>query len=371
MLPDLISGRIRDRTVAQPLLPLVRRWGVDVHQAEVHGLDADAGRVVTDLGTLDADIILLCIGCETNYFGQVRAPQATVGLKSIAEGQTIRRRADAAIDRACDSGQPAQFLVVGGGYTGFEAASQLALRTSLRTGLPLERTREVACVRVLELSDTVLRNVAKDLRSAAREMVERFGVDIRTETTVEAFAGGPDDPVRLTDGSTVDRAVVVWTPGVAPGPMVDGLDVPRVAGGRMKVEPSLQLAGRQRVLAAGDVAGPILDGADQPLRLSIQFALAGGRHVADNALRLLADQPLKAFSPRDPGYVVPLTPGKACGSILGIHINGRIPNALHYFMCMLRSWTWAQRGAIPRNLAGARRRATGEASAGGSECNAL
>ena len=89
---------------------------------------------------------------------------------------------------------------------------------------------------------------------------------------------------------------------------------------------------------------------DQPLRMSVQFSLLGGRAAAGNVVRSILARPLKPFRPRDPGYLVPLGPGRAAGVVLGVPIKGRTPLALHYAMCILRSWGWRSRWDVLRGL---------------------
>ena len=72
---------------------------------------------------------------------------------------------------------------------------------------------------------------------------------------------------------------------------------------------------------------------------------------------------MKTFHPFDPGYLIPLAPGQAAGVILGRQLRGRIPYALHYAMCALRSWGWKNRLGVLGELL-ARRRGRG-ADAGG------
>jgi NADH dehydrogenase FAD-containing subunit len=100
------------------------------------------------------------------------------------------------------------------------------------------------------------------------------------------------------------------------------------------------------VFAAGDVAGPVLPGHDGPLRLAVQFSIAGGRCAARNVLRSTTGEPQRPFRAKDLGYVVPLAPGQAAGVVLGLEMVGRAPSLLHYMMCAARSWAWSDRVGI-------------------------
>ncbi|MFW6066277.1 MAG: FAD-dependent oxidoreductase, partial [Planctomycetota bacterium] len=145
------------------------------------------------------------------------------------------------------------------------------------------------------------------------------------------------DSVRLTDGRTPANALVVWSAGVAPGEASAALEASN-GGRRLEVDEHLRVAGCQRMFAAGDVAAATRPGESTPLRMGVQFSISGGRLSARNILRAIGGRELLTFNPLDPGYLVPLAPGRAAGVVLGREFRGRFPYLLHYFMGMARSW---------------------------------
>lgn len=346
LLPDLVSGRISPASAAYPLAPHCKRRGVELVRAEVSSFDPGACTVETDAGTLKADYVICCLGCETNYFGNEQAKRHAPGLKSLAEAETIRRTV-ATVGRR--GGGPSSVLVVGGGYTGFETASHVAQRLHHRLHLPFARLRERVDVRILELADTCLRNLSPPAREWGMRVICDFGVGVETQNTVSEFRDA--HTVTLKDGRTVRDTLVVWTPGVTPGRATAGLDKPRSAGGRLAVDRDLRLGGCERCFAAGDVAGPVDRRTGRPLRMGVQFSLGGGAHAAEGVLRCIADREPAAFEPFDPGYVLPLAPGKGAGRILGVEMRGFVPLALHYVMSVFRSWNAANRLGVVKDLA--------------------
>jgi NADH dehydrogenase len=346
LLPDLISARVRSRNILHPIAPHCRRRGAEFVQARVLRVEPDPPRALTDRGTHEADFIIVCLGCETNYFGDEAMAAAAPGLKSVSEGRAIRRRALERFDAASAAGERARFFVVGGGYTGFEAASHLAFALARHGRLALPQLPDRASVAILEKSDQPLRNCSPRVRRWACELMRRWGIEVRTGTTVSQATS--DGRVCLSDGTAVDRAMAVWAAGVAPGEAVAGLDAPRVAAGRLAVDPYLRAGPSGRVFAAGDVAGPAADGG--VLRMSVQFSLLGGAAAADNAVRAMRGEPLRRFAPLDPGYLVPLAPWRAAGVVLGRELTGRLPAALHYSLCLFRSWSWQDRAGVLLDL---------------------
>lgn len=345
VLPDLISGRIRPQHMAEPLEPFCRRLGVEfVHTAVRRILPAE-GKVEADAGEFEADCLLLCLGCENNYHGNGEAEEHALGLKTVAEGMAIRRRVSELVSD--DADERPHVVVVGGGYTGFEVASHVAFLLHRELGVPYADLPGACPVLVVEQADEVLRNCSPYVQRWAVRLLERFGVEVRTGVSAEQIQ---EDMVRLSDGTDMPRAMTAWAAGVTPGPAAAELDAPKVRGGRLEVDQYLRLTAMSNVFAAGDVAGPVMPGEEAPLRMSIQFSLAGGRHAARNVLRSMAGRPLEPFRPFDPGYIVPLAPGQAAGIILGTEMVGRVPSLLHYFMCVVRSWSWRNRWGMARDL---------------------
>jgi NADH dehydrogenase len=353
LLPDLISGRVNERAMTHPLAEHCRAMGVEFTQAEARAVDPVGRRVDTDEGTFGADAIIMCMGCETNYFGNADLAMRAPGLKDVGEGRAIRERALAVVTDGSPE-RPA-LLVVGGGYTGFEVASQLAVLASRALQCSYDDLAEVCQIVIVEKLEDVLRGCSAEIRAWSLELIRSFGVQVRTGVSLESY--GDDGAARLSDGTEFGRALAVWCAGVTPGATVAELDTPRVPGNRLAVDEYLRLPGSDRVFAAGDVAGAMPGGAERPIRLSVQFSLVGGRCAARNAVRSLEGKPLRPFTPRDLGYVVPLAPGKAAGEVLGMSVHGRLPNLLHYLMSGFRSWSWTMRRALISDLWRARSRA--------------
>ncbi|MFW5839133.1 MAG: NAD(P)/FAD-dependent oxidoreductase [Planctomycetota bacterium] len=348
LYPDLISGRVSARSLTVPLDDYARAKGAHFVRASVK--DIQAGRVETDRGLFQADAILLATGCVTNWYGNGSARQHAFGLKSNLEGLRLGREIQRRYVEARDEGRPCRVLIVGGGYTGFEAAghahlllSRLQRRDRWARDLPIE-------IRILDIAPRVLSMIDDDLAGPAVRLIESMGVDVQTGLTVESIAA--DRRAVLSDGSEVDNALVVWTAGVTPGAEAANLDVEKRAQGRLGVDQYLRLPGQETLFAAGDVAGA-LGNDGQPLRMGVQFSIAAGSAAARNIVAALAGRKCKAFRPLDPGYVVPLARTSGAGDILRLRkYHGPLPFFLHYFMCIARNWTVKKRLFLLADLLG-------------------
>jgi NADH:ubiquinone reductase (H+-translocating) len=171
----------------------------------------------------------------------------------------------------------------------------------------------------------------KRFQDYVRREMARQDIALHLETTATRVQGRR---IPLANGRVFTRAALLWSAGMCPPAFVRDMNVPRKAGGRLAVDAALQVG--DGVFAAGDSACFLRDG--RPLRMSVQFALAMGRCAAENIVRSLHGKTLRDFRPRDPGFIVPMSHGKACGRVLGLPLTGRLPSALHYLLSSFRTW---------------------------------
>jgi NADH:ubiquinone reductase (H+-translocating) len=349
LLPDLISGRIDPHHIAYPLEPFCRRHGVQFTHAEVTYVDPRTKVVQTTAGAFQADFIIICVGCETNYRGHDEWSPRVPGLKSLVEGIEVRMKARSLLDgKAGEEDRTGHIIVCGAGYTGFEVASHMALYMRHLTQLPFAHMRRKIRILLLEDKDKVLKNTTPGVQKWAAELIGRFGVEILRQVTVKGLPGPGE--VELTDGSRYRDSVLIWTAGVTPGKACRAMPVDKTHNYRLTVDRHLMLPGHDGVFAAGDVAGPIPPGADRPLRMSVQFSLTGGRCAAANVIHAIDGVKPKEYDPADLGYVVPLGPGQAIGVVLGREMHGRIPFMLHYMMSTYRSRGLTNKFAVMTDL---------------------
>ena len=349
LMPDLISGRISPDHMAYELEPFCRNHNIRFEHALVKSIDIDNKSIETTNGTLSADFIVLALGCETNYHGNGEFKQKIPGLKSLHEGILIRNLIKQVIDESKNTaGKKANIVIVGAGYTGFEVASHTALYASQYCRHPLSELSEIVNIHMLEYGDRVLGNTTESVQEWAKKLIRHYDVRIQTGVTVKQLQD--NRKAMLTDGTVYEDAALIWTAGVTPGSVCRELDVSKQKTGRLNVDTYLRIPGHPEIFAIGDVAAPVPKNHDQPLRMSVQFSLAGAHLAAKNILNTITNKPLMEFDPFDPGYVIPMGPGHAMSRIMGHEMHGRAPFFLHYLMSVYRSWGWKNKFSVMKDL---------------------
>ena len=98
-------------------------------------------------------------------------------------------------------------------------------------------------------------------------------------------------------------------------PLAKSLGVPLDRAGRVRVEPTLAVPGRNDVFVVGDLA--TLEQGGKPVPGVAPAAIQMGRHAARNILRAIAGLPAEAFRYRDKGSFATIGRGKAVGELAG------------------------------------------------------
>lgn len=221
-------------------------------------IDTAARRLELASGTaLDYDYLIYAVGSTSGA-----APESAYRLGELEDARRLAARLQ-------DVPVSAPVVVVGGGLTGIEAASEFASKSG--------GTRPVTLVTGPILGPSLS---GPGRRSVARQLAE-LGVTViegPTVTGVDAHA------VTLSDGRTLAAEVTVWTAGFGVPKLAadNGLRTDEL--GRLLTDETLTSIDDARVIAAGDAAAP----SGLPLRMSCQAALPLGAQAANTVLARLA-----------------------------------------------------------------------------------
>ena len=205
----------------------------------------------------------------------------------------------------------------GAGPTGAELAGALAevarhtLIHEFRNFDPSD-----ACVLLLEGSSRVLPTFPPDLSAKARAQLEALGVEVRTDTMVTDI---DETGVHLGEERITARTVL-WAAGVQASPLGRTLGVELDGSGRVTVEADLSVPGHPSAFVVGDLANVESDG--RPVPGLAPAAVQGGRHAAENILRILAGKPSLPFCYRDRGTMATLGRMRAVAILGGSHLSG-------------------------------------------------
>jgi NADH dehydrogenase len=326
LLYEVGTALLDSSEIAYPVRGIFHRVpNVDFKVGRVVGIDLGARRVRTDEGELAYDYLVVAAGSVNNFFGNASAERNSFALKDMGEALALRNRILARFEEASWTEDPDRrrrllsFVVVGAGPTGVEFAGALSelIHLVLRKDYPRLQLSEVE-IRMVEAVDHILGAFEAGLQEWAVARLQRMGVTVMLGSAVEEIG---EEEVRLTDGSVIPAATVVWTAGVKASGLGRQLGVELGRGGRVPVTPSLQLEGHPEVFVIGDMAHAV-DADGNPLPQLAAVAVQQGKAVARGLKALAAGRTVAAFRYRDKGILATIGRNAAVVQVGRLRVHG-------------------------------------------------
>ncbi|MBN1286666.1 MAG: NAD(P)/FAD-dependent oxidoreductase [Anaerolineae bacterium] len=361
LLYQVATSGLEPGEIAYPVRGIFRgKTNVRFMMGEVLAIDhvQKSVTVQTDGDTREEpyNYLIIAAGSVGSYFGMDSIAGHAFDLKSLSDSVALRNHILKNFERAAWSDDPAQvealttLVVVGGGPTGLETAGALyELYNHVLRKEYAYRPDMHARVILVEAAGSLLLAYPEGLRHAALRQLESLGVEVVLGCAV---AGAVAGHVTLDDGRIIPTYTLVWSAGVKASPLAEALDVPLQRGGRVPVQPTLQVAERAGVYVAGDMAY-LEDPDGKPYPMLIPVAKQQGILAARNIVRDLKAEASKLFKYNDRGIMatigrnravawiynrVPLTGFIAWVAWLGLHLITLMGfrNRLNVFV----NWVW-------------------------------
>ena len=257
---------------------------VTVLMDEITGIDT-AGQTASGLsGTVYSyDYLLLAAGARTSFFGNDDWGKHSMGLKSLADAQDIRRKVLSNLEKAELTNDLAErerlmtVAIVGGGPTGVELAGAFAalIHRSLKSNFRRIDTSKLHVI-LIENSTRILEMYDVDQSGYARLRLESLGVQVWTGKRVTCVREGALD---FADNTSLESAAIIWAAGVAANPLTQSLGVPTDRAGRITPNPDLSVPNLPNVFVAGDLV-TMRDCDDKFVPGVAPAASQMGRHIA-------------------------------------------------------------------------------------------
>ena len=328
-LPEVASGLIDPRAVVVPLRRALRRTRLVLGEVERIDAEGRTARIrLSDGRRRDEpfDVAVIGAGSWSRTLPIPGLAEHGVGFKTLPEAIWLRNRVLAQLDTASETEDAEErrtalgFVFVGAGFAGIEAIGELEdfARAALAT-YPPGIANEMRWVMV-EATDRILPELDRALATYAADRLRERGIQIRTDTRLVSIEDGI---VRLSDGSSIAAATVVWTAGVRPSPLASASGLPVDDHGRVRVDRTLRVEGVDGLWAAGDVAAvPDAQAASGYSPPTAQHALRQAKMLAENVAAVLDGLPPRPFVYRNKGMLCSLGHYRGVADPLGVRIRG-------------------------------------------------
>jgi NADH dehydrogenase len=322
LLPEAASGSIEPRHVVVPLRQMCPHASLVL--GEIEGVDGSSRlvRVATETETLEVayERLVIALGSISRALPVPGLAEHGMGFKDLADAIALRNHVLRRLEAAIVATEPAAaereltFVFVGAGYAGVEALGELhdLVEDALRYYPPLRSVRRRWVL--VDAAPRILPEVSTRLAAYAVRELERRGVEIHVSTTLESCTG---ETAALASGLTIPTRTLVWTAGVRANPLLARLGLPLDERGRVRVDATLRVEGRENIWALGDSAAVPNErtGAVDPP--TSQHALRQARCLA----RTLRGNETR-YAYRTLGQVATLGRHKGIAEVLGIRLRG-------------------------------------------------
>ncbi len=327
LLYQVATGGLEPDSIAFPLRKVFKDHNnVFFRVANAERIDAENNVLVTNIGNIKYDHLVIATGSTTNFFGNETIENNSMPMKTIPEALNLRslilQSFEEALLKDSINEQEAlmNFVIVGGGPTGVETAGALAeLKMHVLPNdypdLDLRRMQ----INLVENNERLLSSMSVEASNQAENFLKELGVMIRTNDAVLSYDGLK---AVLKSGKELESTNLIWTAGVK-GAIIEGLDKAEFfRGGRFLVDEYNKVKGYDNVYALGDVAAMISEDYPNGHPGVAQVALQQAKNLALNIVSALNGRKLKAFKYFNMGSMATVGRNKAVVDLPFIRFQG-------------------------------------------------
>jgi NADH:ubiquinone reductase (H+-translocating) len=330
MVPGIVSSDIDSRNVAQPLRRALITAGASFRRVQAKKVDHGRKVVVADGGIeFPYDHLVISLGGLPNYFGIPGVEDHALSMRGVEDAERIRNRVierleEVSLIRGDAPASKLTFVVIGGGATGVEVASEIdtLVHENLAPDYPNIDPHRVRIV-LLEALPNILSELDPVLRKAARARLVNQRIEVMTNMMAEEISG---NCVKLKGGQEIPSENVIWTAGNRPNVGLEGEDLPIDPRNGIKVDQYLRVEGYADLWAIGDCAA-VVDVRSEDSKMvppTAQAAIQQGHVVARNVLVTIDGRTdkLQEFEYRPLGQLVELGSDFAVNEVMGVRFTG-------------------------------------------------
>lgn len=328
LLYQVATGGLEAGSIAYPIRKVIQEYDdIYFRLTSVKEIDTTNKKVITEIGDLSYDYLVIATGSKTNYFGNKEIERNSMSMKTIPQSLNIRSLILENFEQAVlleneeDRNRLINFVLVGGGPTGVELAGALAemKKDILQKDYPDLDIAKME-INLIQSGDRILNTMSEKSSEEAEKFLLELGVKVRKNVHVTNYNGRT---MTTNTDLTIDTSTLIWTAGVQ-GAMVDGLDGNSLVKNikRIRVNQFNQVIGYDDIFAIGDIAMMEIDGYPQGHPMMAQPAIQQGKLLGENLVKLVRKQNMTPFEYKDKGAMATIGRNKAVVDMPHYHFSG-------------------------------------------------
>ncbi|MDY0219514.1 MAG: NAD(P)/FAD-dependent oxidoreductase [Desulfobacterium sp.] len=315
LLYQVATAGLNPGDICIPLRDFMRDYKhFHFRMAKVERVDALNKEIITDIGVLDYDILVIASGSRTNFFGNKQIKKNASNLREITDAIELRIKLINNFEEALqvndesDLEKHMNIVIVGAGPIGVELAGAICelRRHVLPKDYPeLDFTK--MNIIMINKGKQVLGAMSQKAGAKAAGYLYNLGVRIRLETFLKSYEDGI---AVLSDGTEIKTNCLIWAAGVH-GSLIPGLNENVVINGRMKVDKYNLIYGHKHIYAVGDAALQHDGRFPKGLPMLATVAIQQANNLGANIGNLQQGRRLKPFKYVDMGTMATIGRNKA------------------------------------------------------------
>jgi len=329
LLHEVAMGGIETRHVAYPIRRLHWRDRFNFEQAEVKRIDLQERQVITTLGTLHFNYLVMALGSVANP--PIAGSAAGKGnnlftLRTLHDSMLVRNHIISAFEQASveidieRQQQLLTFVVAGAGYTGVQVIAELRdfihkhIIRFYKTIAP-ENIRLI----LVEAEPKIIPELQLKLGAYVMKTLKEMNIEIRLKSRITQIW---EDRVEINHTQIVPTSTLIWVAGVVAHPRIAELEVPRDKIGRVLVNEYMEVVGSPGVYAVGDCAHFVDPESGQPIPPRAHTAVRQAKIAAHNILSEIRGRDKKPYRYSNPVEMVSLGASKAAFGLYRLRLYG-------------------------------------------------
>jgi len=305
LLYQVASSGLEPDSIAYPIRKTLQgKPNTYYRLAEVENINFEKTEVVTNIGVVQYDHLVIATGATNNFFGNKNLEENAAPMKSLIDALDLRSKILGNFEKALNTTDLEErdrlmnFVIVGAGPTGVELSGALAeLKNKiLPKDYPDLDLRQMK-INLVEAAPNVLAAMSEESSVKAEKYLKDLGVSIWKDTFVKEFK----DNVISTSGETFYSTNLIWAAGVM-GELPRGIDAKIIGrGNRILINEYCALQNDPKVFVLGDVGLIHSELYPNGLPMLGSVAMQQGDYLAHSFNRIAKNKKVKPFVYSDKG----------------------------------------------------------------------
>ncbi|MBL4715435.1 MAG: NAD(P)/FAD-dependent oxidoreductase [Bacteroidia bacterium] len=305
--------------------------------AAVQGIDTENKEILTTIGSLEYDYLVIATGAISNFFGMKNMEKYAFSMKSLVESLDLRSVILQNFEKSLNTSDLKEreslmsFVIVGAGATGVELAGALAeLKKHILPKDYPDLDIRIMQIHIIEAADRVLSNMSMEASTKSKKFLKDMGINIWLNTVVRDY----DGTTVSTDKNEFKTKTLIWSAGVKGAP-IKGLNARLTRDNRIIVDEFNRVTGYKHIFALGDVA--CIESEQNGNGHAMLASVAGqqGLHLGKNLNSILKSQEMTPFHYNDRGTMATIGRNRAVVDLSFVKFGGMFAWFVWMFLHLL------------------------------------